>query len=94
MDFRLISEGQNRVKSTVIPAQSPVSGAKGELAWNFLVDHAVTLRARFTPDVTVRDILSGSTDPRNPAGHSITPEPKNPAKKQTETATGVSNVLI
>ena len=47
--------------STVIRAHVSAAGAKGGLIRRLLVDHAAVLRAKSTPDVTIRDGLSASS---------------------------------
>ncbi|MBS1076123.1 IS5 family transposase [Gluconobacter sp. Dm-73] len=58
VDLGLIDNWQHMVDSTVGPAHSQATGAKGGLIRRVLVDHAAALRAKSMSDVTIRDALS------------------------------------
>ncbi len=53
----LTDNWQHMVDSTTIRGHVSAAGAKGGLIRRLLVDHAAALRAKSTPDVTIRDYL-------------------------------------
>ena len=61
VDLGLTDDWQHMIDSTSVRGHSQAVGAKGGLIRRLLVDHATALRARSTPDVTIRDTLSVSS---------------------------------
>jgi len=58
VDLGLTDNWQHRLGSAVARAHSQATGGKGGLIRWVLVDHAAALRAKSTPDATIRDVLS------------------------------------
>lgn len=58
VDLGLTDDWQHMIDSTSVRAHVSAAGAKGGLISQLLVDHAAALRAKSTPDVTIRDALS------------------------------------
>ena len=58
VDLGLTDDWQHMIDSTSVRAHASAAGAKGGLIRQLLVDHAAALRAKSTPDVTIRDALS------------------------------------
>lgn len=65
VDLGLTDNWQHMVDSTVVRAHSQAAGAKGGLIRKLLVDHAAALRAKSTPDATIRGVLSGLSSPKD-----------------------------
>ncbi|GAN91718.1 transposase [Gluconobacter frateurii M-2] len=63
IDLGLTDNWQHMLDSTVVRAHSQATGAKGGLIRRLLVDHAAALRAKSTPDATIRDVLSALSSP-------------------------------
>ena len=61
VDLGLTDDWQHMIDSTSVRGHSQAAGAKGGLIRRLLVDHAAALRAKSTPDVTIRDALSASS---------------------------------
>jgi len=61
VDLGLTDDWQHMIDSTSVRGHSQAAGARGGLIRRLLVDHAAALRARSTPDVTIRDALSASS---------------------------------
>ena len=61
LDLGLTDDWQHMIDSTTIRGHRQAAGAKGGLIRRLLVDHAAVLRAKSTPDVTIRDGLSASS---------------------------------
>ena len=72
VDQGLTDNWQHMLDSTVVRAHSQATGGKGGLIRRVLVDHAAALRAKSTPDATIRDVLSALS---SPAGRSRTIKP-------------------
>ncbi|MBS1051015.1 IS5 family transposase [Gluconobacter japonicus] len=72
VDLGLTDDWQHMLDSTVVRAHSQATGAKGGLMRKLLVDHAAALRAKSTPDATIRDVLLALS---SPAGRSRTIKP-------------------
>jgi transposase len=53
----LTDDWQHMIDSTTVRGHVSAAGAKGGLTRRLLVDHAVALRVRSTPAVTIRDAL-------------------------------------
>lgn len=75
IDLGLTDNWQHMVDSTVVRAHSQATGAKGGLIRRLLVNHAAALRARFMPDVTIRDALLALSLPE---ARSRTTKPQTP----------------
>ncbi|MFT8803516.1 MAG: hypothetical protein ABF812_16280, partial [Gluconobacter cerinus] len=56
-DLGLTDDWQHMLGRTVVRAPSQATGAKGELMRKLLVDRAAALRAKSTPDATIRNSL-------------------------------------
>ncbi|AFW02753.1 transposase [Gluconobacter oxydans] len=63
IDLGVTDNWQHMLDSTVVRAHSQATGAKGGLIRRLLVDHAAALRAKSTPDATIRDVLSALSSP-------------------------------
>jgi len=61
VDLGLTDDWQHMIDSTSVRGHSQAAGARGGLIRKLLVDHAAALRAKSTPDVTIRDALSASS---------------------------------
>ena len=61
VDLGLTDDWQHMIDSTSVRGHSQAAGARGGLIRRLLVDHAAALRAKSTPDVTIRDALSASS---------------------------------
>nr|WP_277395603.1 transposase [Gluconobacter kondonii] len=73
VELGLTDDWQHMLDSTVVRAHSQATGTKkGELMRKLLVDHAAALRAKSTPDATIRDVLLALS---SPAGKSRTIKP-------------------
>lgn len=57
VELGLTDNWQHMADSTIVRGHSQAAGAKGGLIRKLLVDHAEVLRAKSTPDQTVRDGL-------------------------------------
>nr|WP_197974804.1 IS5 family transposase [Acetobacter aceti] len=75
VDLGLTDDWQHMLDSTVVRAHSQATGAKGGLMRKLLVGHAAALRAKSTPDATIRDVLLALS---SPAGRSRTIKPSMP----------------
>ncbi|AQS91384.1 transposase [Gluconobacter albidus] len=72
VDLGLTDDWQHMLDSTVVRAHSQATGEKGGLIRRLLVGHAAALRAKSTPDATIRDVLLALS---SPAGKSRTIKP-------------------
>lgn len=61
VDLGLTDDWQHMIDSTSVRGHSQAAGARGGLIRRLLVDHAAVLRAKSTPDVTIRDALLASS---------------------------------
>ncbi|AKQ41596.1 transposase [Aurantiacibacter atlanticus] len=61
VELGLTDDWQHMIDSTSVRGHSQAAGARGGLIRRLLVDHAAVLRAKSTPDVTIRDGLSASS---------------------------------
>ena len=61
VELGLTDDWQHMIDSTSVRGHSQAAGARGGLIRRLLVDHAAALRAKSTPDVTIRDALSASS---------------------------------
>jgi len=61
VELGLTDDWQHMIDSTTVRGHVSAVGGKGGLVRRLLVDHAVALRAKFTPAVTIRDALSASS---------------------------------
>lgn len=61
VEFGLTDDWQHMIDSTTVRGHVSAAGAKGGLIRRLLVDHAAALRAKCTPAVTIRDVLSASS---------------------------------
>jgi hypothetical protein len=61
VDLGLTDDWQHMIDSAVVRGHSQAAGAKGGPARRALVEAAAALRAKSTPDVTVRDALLASS---------------------------------
>jgi transposase len=61
VDFGLTDDWQHMIDSTTVRGHVSAAGAKGGLIRRLLVDHAAALRARSTPDATIRGALLASS---------------------------------
>ncbi|SNT00413.1 transposase, IS4 family [Sphingomonas laterariae] len=61
VEFGLTDDWQHMIDSTTVRGHVSAAGAKGGLIRRLLVDHAVALRAKSTPAVTIKDALSASS---------------------------------
>ncbi|MBS0995928.1 IS5 family transposase [Gluconobacter cerinus] len=75
VELGLTDDWQHMLDSPVGRAHSQATGAKGGLIRKVLVDHAAALRAKSTPDVTIRDVLSALSLPE---ARSRTTKPQAP----------------
>jgi transposase len=57
----LTDDWQHMIDSTTVRGHVSAAGARGGLIRRLLVDHAAALRARSTPDVTIKDALLASS---------------------------------
>jgi len=57
VELGLTDDWQHMIDSTTVRGHSQAAGAKGGLIRRLLVDHAAALRAKSTPEQTVRDAL-------------------------------------
>jgi transposase len=60
VDLGLTDDWQHMIDSTSVRAMSRLRAEKG-LVRTLLVDHAAALRAKSTPDATIKDCLSASS---------------------------------
>jgi hypothetical protein len=60
VDLGLTNDWQHMIDGTIVRGQSQAAGAKGEPMSRALAEVPPALRARSTPAVTVRDVLSAS----------------------------------
>ena len=58
VELGLTDDWKHMLDSTVVRAHSQAAGAKKGLMRKLLVGHAAALRAKSTPDATIRDVLS------------------------------------
>lgn len=72
LDLGLTDDWQDMLDSTVARAHSQATGTKGKLMRKLLVGHASALRAKSTPDATIKDVLLALS---SPAGRSRTIKP-------------------
>ena len=63
VDLGLTDDWQHMIDSTTVRGHAQAAGAKGGLIRRLLVDRAAALRARSTPDVTIKDALSALFSP-------------------------------
>ena len=61
VDLGLTVDWQHIIDSTTVRGHVSAAGGKGMLVRRHLVDHAVALRAKSSPDVTIRDSLLASS---------------------------------
>lgn len=61
VDLGLTDDWQHMIDSTSVRGHSQAAGAKGGLIRRLLVDHAADLRAKSTPDATIKDALLASS---------------------------------
>jgi len=61
VDPGLTDDWQHMIDSSTVRGHSQAAGGKEGLLRRLLIDHAAALRARSTPDRTVRDALSASS---------------------------------
>jgi len=61
IDLGLTDDWQHMIDSTSVRGHVSAAGGKGGLLRTLLVDHAAALRAKSTPDATIRDCLSASS---------------------------------
>jgi transposase len=60
VDLGLTDDWQHMIDSTSVRGHVSAAGGKG-LVRTLLVDHAAALRAKSTPDATIKDCLSASS---------------------------------
>jgi transposase len=58
VELGLADDWQHMIDSTTVRGHVSAVGGKGGLVRRLLVDHAAALRARSTPDATIKDALS------------------------------------
>src|SRR5690554_7858534 len=73
VDLGLTDDWQHMIDSTSIRSHVSAAGGKGGLVRMHLVDHAAALRAKSTPDATIKDCPLASSSPA--ARPPITPLP-------------------
>ena len=61
VELGLTDDWQHMIDSTSVRGHVSAAGGKGGLVRTLLVDHAAALRAKSTPDVTIKDYLSASS---------------------------------
>ena len=61
VDLGLTDDWQHMIDSTSVRGHVSAAGGKGGLVRTLLVDHAAALRAKSTPDATIKDCLSASS---------------------------------
>jgi transposase len=61
VDLGLTDDWQHMIDSTTVRGHVSAAGGKGGLVRMLLVDHAAALRAKSTPDRTIKDALSASS---------------------------------
>ena len=61
VELGLTDDWQHMIDSTSVRGHVSAAGGKGGLVRTLLVDHAAALRAKSTPDATIKDCLSASS---------------------------------
>ncbi len=61
VELGLTDDWQHMIDSTIVRGHVSAVGGNGGLVRKLLVDHAAALRARSTPAVTIRGVLSASS---------------------------------
>ena len=61
VELGLTDDWQHMIDSTTVRGHVSAAGGKGGPVRTLLVDHAAALRAKSTPDRTIKDVLSASS---------------------------------